>query len=37
MKLFPDREMTALINPLGPDEEDDAGDLKSRGAEALND
>ncbi len=37
MKLFPDRELTALINPLGADVEDDAGDLKSMGAEALND
>ncbi len=37
MKLFPDRELTAIVNPLGAEVEDDAGDLKSMGAEALND
>lgn len=35
MQLFPDRELCSIRNPLGPDCDDDPGDLQSMGPQML--
>ena len=35
LKLFPDRELLAVRHPMGPEVEDDPGDLQSLGLQGL--
>ena len=35
LKMFPDRELLAVRHPMGPEVEDDPGDLQSLGLQGL--